>query len=85
MPLYDYECKVCGKTFEALSCISDRRSVLCDCGGGCRLLISKPNFHPFPEGPWEHLDVEPVYISSKKQLKRECDKRGLSSVYLMDS
>jgi hypothetical protein len=29
------------------------------------------------EGWWDHIDREPIYISSKKQLLDECEKRGL--------
>lgn len=29
------------------------------------------------EEDWEHIDVEPIRISSREQLFRECEKRGL--------
>jgi len=31
---------------------------------------------------FEHLDTKPIYIESKKQLKREAEKRGLIAVGL---
>lgn len=86
MPTYDYQCQKCGQKFEVFAKISDfSRHAECACGGSGKLLVSKPTYHPFPEGWWEHLDIDPIHISSKRQLRAECEKRGLSSVYLLDS
>lgn len=86
MPLYDYKCE-CGKEFEALRTIDECESAPCECGKTASRTFSTraARYHAFPEGWWDTLDVEPVYIKNKRQLKEECAKRGLSSVYLLDS
>lgn len=38
MPLYDFECRVCGRTYEALAAM-DRSEGLCACGGSARRLV----------------------------------------------
>lgn len=86
MPLYDYECNSCKKVFEALAKADNSDAPVCEsCGGSTRRLVSRATYHKFPEGFWPHLDIDDIYVSSRKQLKRECEKRGLSSVYLLDS
>jgi len=85
MPLYRYQCKECNHEFEEYRPIDRRYDVLCpECGEGkIEIIIKKPaSYHPFPEGWWEHLDVKPIYISSRRQLKDECKKRGLRAKYL---
>jgi len=84
MPLYRYQCKACNHEFEKHRTIEERYNVLCpECGGKeVEIIIKAPSYHPFPEGWWEHLDVKPIYISSRRQLKEECKKRGLIAKYL---
>ena len=84
MPIYEYYCKKCNKTFEKIACISERDNVLCGCGRSPKVLISKQGkdwFRPF----WnEHLDPKgPVYIESKKQYAQECKKRGVTARCLL--
>lgn len=43
--------------------------------------IGKSNVHFFPEGLWREMSYEGVHISSKRQLKEECEKRGQISPY----
>lgn len=31
----------------------------------------------FKEEWYEHIDENPIFITSKKQLKQECEKRGM--------
>ena len=46
MPLYEYHCSKCGKTFEALQKFSDAPiTVHEDCGGAVEKLLSAPAFH----------------------------------------
>ncbi len=46
MPLYEYKCESCGKTFEALQKFSDEPILIHDeCGGHVERLISSPAFH----------------------------------------
>lgn len=39
MPLYDFTCRVCGRTFEAMAAM-DGGEGLCACGGSARRLVS---------------------------------------------
>ena len=46
MPIYEYECKKCGRHMEALQRFSDPPLVECDsCHGKLRKLISQSTFH----------------------------------------
>lgn len=47
-------------------------------------VVSSPKVHRFKEGWYEHIDKEPIYISSKKQLREETEKRGQYSEYARD-
>ena len=31
----------------------------------------------------EHLDVKPIWVESRKQLREECEKRGAMSRWLL--
>ena len=43
MPLYEYECRKCGKTLEKIQKFSDKPLTKCpDCGGRLERLISAP-------------------------------------------
>lgn len=82
MPLYDIQCYECGYIEERL--LSVEEVPLCD---SCSLPLhfkfgAEANFHPFREGMYEHIDLEPIYIKSRKQLRQECQKRGLTSHYV---
>ena len=37
----------------------------------------------FTPHTYEDLDVHPIHITSKRQLKRECEKRGLKAARLL--
>jgi putative FmdB family regulatory protein len=46
MPLYEYKCHSCGKTFEAIEKFSDEPlKAHAGCGGAVERLISAPAFH----------------------------------------
>jgi hypothetical protein len=40
-----------------------------------------PAVHIFKAGFYEHIDSEPIYIGSRKQLQNETRSRGLTSDY----
>jgi putative FmdB family regulatory protein len=43
MPLYEYQCEACGKTFELIQKFSDEPlTVHAECGGGVHRLLSAP-------------------------------------------
>lgn len=46
MPLYEYKCRSCGKTFEVIQKFADEPlKTHADCGGEVERLISAPAFH----------------------------------------
>src|SRR5271168_446509 len=46
MPLYEYKCHSCGKTFEVIQKFSDEQlETHPDCGGEVEKLVSAPAFH----------------------------------------
>lgn len=88
MPTYDLKCPQCETVVEMHCSIRDRNFQICeDCGGFLEITHIAPNnaLLFFKEGFYEDLDHKPVYISSMKQLKRETEKRGQTSVYAEDS
>ena len=87
MPLYDYKCPSCEYEDEISNRVEDRKKQHCPrCKRFMILLIKPVNVTPrFPEGMWESIsDDGPMYISSKKHLREECKKHGVSSRYLND-
>lgn len=79
MPLREYKCLKCGLTFEILVRSFSQKEVSCPGCGSRRLQKLISRFYPDIFKPyWHHnLDVEPVYIESRKQEKEEFEKRGL--------
>jgi putative FmdB family regulatory protein len=77
MPLYKVRCSKCNKEFEAFAMIKDRLTIKCSCGSGTTIVPCATGIHIFKADWYEHIDEEPIWIESKKQLKEECDKRGL--------
>jgi len=48
MPLYEYQCKKCGKIYEAMHKVNDPPPKICKdakCGGDLVKIISETNFH----------------------------------------
>ena len=86
MPLYDFKCKKCKEINEHICSISEREEQLCEtCGEVLIREIGVGRYIPFKEGWYEHIAKDPIYISSMRQLKRECADRGLTSIYAEDS
>lgn len=77
MPIYQYSCNSCGKRFEELRKIEDRYQAKCECGSSATLQIAKANPILFKPQFFEHLDINPMWVESKRQLKEECKKRGV--------
>lgn len=88
MPLYDFECPKCKKTFEKFCCINDlecytikQKCPICETQlkrliGG----IKKDWFRPHIN---EDFDGTPIEVTSKKHLKELCKKFGVQSRALM--
>ena len=86
MPRYDYICPTCGNTKEEVRTISSRnlQCICCKCGIDMNrkevYTLSKDWFRPH----WnENLGIDPVYVESKTQYKKECKKRGLTARCLL--
>lgn len=76
MPNYDFECSVCGLRFETFAPVDERWKVK-HCGVQAKQLLSIPRIEVFRERYYNNLGSEPVWVSSKRQLKDEAKKRGL--------
>ncbi len=82
MPLYDYICPKCELQSEHINKIAERQNQPCDnCGANMNIQLTVGQYIPFKEGWYEHIDKKPIYCSSKRQLRDECRKRGLTSIY----
>ena len=92
MPIYEYECALCGGAFEWIQRMNDPypSCVICNCGEVERL-ISAPgiieDFDPYIE---TDIDNKPVYVRTKQDLRdsvarhndgEEADKMGKLAVY----
>ena len=85
MPTYDMKCSSCQQLSEVFCKIAERELQVCHCGSALQVQISMPNFVPF-HGGWHHnIDIEPIYIKNKRQLQHECQRRGLTSMYVEGS
>ena len=78
MPLFDLKCDGCGVLQRDVWLRAEESVPMC-ASCGCsqykhhsppRLLIFKPHYE-------DDLDVTPVYVESRKQLKQEAAARGL--------
>jgi putative FmdB family regulatory protein len=59
MPLYEYECRQCGRTYERIQKFSDPPDANCEvCGGAVYRLLSAPAFH-FKGSGWYATDYAP--------------------------
>ncbi len=85
MPTYDMKCKDCGEKTEVVCKIAERKQQVCmklECGASLIVILnSSYAVAPFKSGYFEHIALEPIYCGSKRQLRGECDKRGLTSIY----
>lgn len=78
------QCQKCNKLTEmpSLNCGN------VDCQASFRDAIPTdmyPNgvyINSFKSGYYEHIDLEPIYIKGRKQLRDETSSRGLSSHYI---
>jgi len=89
MPLHDYKCRGCKQIHEGFQDFHNSGFHTCpyclEIGDKILATGRSGRYHKFPEGWWRDIDIEGIYIKNRKQLKEECSKRDLSSVYLLDS
>jgi len=89
MPIYPQRCLECKHEWDDTRSIAQiELNPKCpECQGLSERFIASGHggSHQFPAGFWEHIDVDPVYIGSRKQLKEECEKRKVAaSGYMYD-
>lgn len=86
MPMYNYHCEGCIFDFEYFQLMEDRHTANCpSCETLCEQGISTPPaYHAFPEGVFEHIAAEPIYVNDKNQLKDECKRHGVHAPGLLD-
>jgi len=87
MPLYDIKCLECGhRMVDQFKLMDDPYPMCPECGGEMAFDWEgeAPAVWDFSkyEGLWEDLDVEPIEIRSRGQLREECHKRNLTSKLL---
>lgn len=76
MPLYEYKCHSCGKTFEVIQKFSDEPlKIHAECGGTVERLLSAPAFHLKGSG-WYATDYgkgggKPAKSDDSKETKGE--------------
>jgi len=75
MPLYDFECEICGSIFESVEKIGADYTI-CNCGRLAHKIFSGTRFVTFKPYIETNLGDKPVEIKSKKQLRQECNKVG---------
>jgi len=83
MPLFDIKCMNGHFTLDVWQSSDEPTKPCGTCGAPTRKYhgLSPPHVHIFKEGFYEHLDGKPVYVRTKRQLKRELDSRGLAMEY----
>ena len=86
MPIYDYRCKECNKEFEELATIAQRNLVKSPCCDSSTMIVIKSgaSYHRFPEGMFEHITENPIWVNDKPHLKQLCKEHGCHAVGLLD-
>lgn len=86
MPIFDLRCTSCQKRKRDVVLSPTQDIPACGkCGGVQEKVWDKPPaMYEFKAGYYEHIDVNPIYIGSKRQLREECEKRGQYSEYSRD-
>ena len=82
MPVYDFDCKVCGIVPDQYAGMAEYVKACPTCGGNMtRLFPSRINCNPDIQ-PYldENMGTEPIYITSRRQKRDELKKRKLVEV-----
>lgn len=79
MPLYDVKCQICNKEFEHFCSIKEIETIVCNCGGRAKVLITNTKSQDWFKPHWNpNFDLEPVYIKSRNHYKQLCREKGLT-------
>lgn len=84
MSIFDFRCPTCKAELLDVFLLSGEEGPKCCSQPMEKFFTSGTKHFPFKEGWYEHLDTQPIYIQSKRQLREECEKRGLTSEYARD-
>jgi len=86
MPFYDLRCDECKEEhIDVFLKIADLENIPCkDCSAPMRVLIRPPGLSIFKSQWFEHIDNDPQYVTSKKQLRNICAKNDLTCYYSID-
>ncbi len=80
MPFYDLHCAQCNADFiDVFMKIAETDSPHCpECDGTAHILIRPVHLDIFRPQWMEHIDKDPQYVTSKRQLREICTKNGLT-------
>ena len=86
MPFYDMKCVKCEyEDIDVFIRIPEIGHYYCsECGGPTKVVFHPIALELFPAQWMEHIDNEPQYVESKKQLRAICDKNDLTCYYSID-
>lgn len=85
MPLYEYNCPVCGIRFEEFRSIADRAGAKCvKCHGPAQQIISLPAVHTFKPHFQTNITSKPVWCESAEDVVNACRKNGMHHNYYDD-
>ena len=84
MPMYEFQCLSCGKTFENFCCLNNLESFTIkqkcpSCKGKVKRLIGGFKRDWFREFISEDFDGTPITVKSKQHLKQLCKEHGVTS------
>ena len=84
MPLYDYRCQCGWEGQDIYRSIAEREVECVDCNFSISPLPTGGAYHEFPASTFPTLmgSDSKVEITSRRQLREECDKRNVYSHYL---
>lgn len=74
MPLYEFECEVCGKIFDKLQPMTAEHSAEC-CGQKSRRIFQQCNFTDVYTGQYEPALRQ--YVGTKTERRRLMKEKGL--------
>lgn len=82
MPLYDYECRVCGEVFEKYRHHTDLDKPVMHCGLVAKQILGVPtahfkDFQPYLEENTGYQGGPPILMTSRRQRERALRERGL--------
>ncbi len=87
MPFYDLKCMSCKNTdinvFSKIASLDSQRCSVCH-GPTKVVFLTARTVEVFPSQWMEHIDKEPQYVTSKKQLRNICAKNDLTCYYSID-